>query len=83
MGRFALGSIQAQEWGVVVGFRGDGGYPAGVVSFEPARNLFHFGTLHTDDLAIALGSGLAILLLFEFAKRVFEPFGVTAPQRQR
>ena len=56
---------------------------AGVVSFEPARNLFHFGTLHTDDLAIALGSGLAILLLFEFAKRVFEPFGVTAPQRQR
>jgi Ca2+-transporting ATPase len=55
----------------------------GIVSFEPARNLFHFGPLHIDDLAIALGSGLAILVLFEFAKRVFNPFGVTASQTRR
>jgi Ca2+-transporting ATPase len=55
----------------------------GIVSFEPARDLFHFGPLHLDDLALALGSGIAILLLFEFAKRVFKPFGVTASQTQR
>jgi hypothetical protein len=36
-----------------------------------------------DDLALALGSGLAILLFFEFAKRVFNRFGVTASQTQR
>ena len=56
---------------------------AGIVLFEPARDLFHFGPLHLDDLALALGSGIAILLFFEFAKQMFKPFGVTAPQTQR
>jgi Ca2+-transporting ATPase len=55
----------------------------GIVSFEPARNLFRFGPLHLDDLALALGSGLAILLVFEFAKRIFKPYGATTSQSQR
>ena len=41
-----------------------------IVAFEPARKLFHFGPLHADDLGIALGSGLAVLLLLELAKRI-------------
>jgi Ca2+-transporting ATPase len=55
----------------------------GIVSFEPARDLFRFGPLHLDDLALALGSGLAILLFFEFAKQIFKPFEVTASQAER
>jgi Ca2+-transporting ATPase len=55
----------------------------GIVLFEPARDLFHFGPLHLDDLALALGTGFAILLIFEFAKQIFNPFGVTASQTHR
>ena len=55
----------------------------GIVSFEAARDLFRFGPLHLDDLALALGSGLAVLLLFEFAKQIFKPFEVTAAQAER
>jgi Ca2+-transporting ATPase len=32
------------------------------------RNLFHFGTLHADDLALCLGSGIACVLWFELVK---------------
>jgi Ca2+-transporting ATPase len=42
---------------------------AAILAFEPARVLFHFGQLHPDDIAVALGSGGAILLLLEFIKR--------------
>jgi hypothetical protein len=42
-----------------------------------------FGLLHTDDFAMTLGSGLAILLLFEFAKRVFNPFVVRGSQTRQ
>ncbi len=42
----------------------------GVLAFEPARGLFHFGPLHGEDVAITLGSGLGVLIILEFTKRV-------------
>ena len=42
---------------------------AGVILFPPARELFHFGPLHGDDIVVALASGLIALLLLELAKR--------------
>jgi P-type Ca2+ transporter type 2C len=47
---------------------------AGVILFPPARELFHFGPLHGDDILVALASGLIALLLLELAKRLVEPF---------
>jgi Ca2+-transporting ATPase len=49
-----------------------------IVVFEPARDLFHFGPLHTDDVTIALGSGMAVLLILAFAKRF-----ALSPRRSR
>jgi Ca2+-transporting ATPase len=40
-----------------------------VFVLSPVRELFHFGPLHADDIAIACGSGLAVLLLLGIAKR--------------
>jgi P-type Ca2+ transporter type 2C len=42
---------------------------AAIVVFRPAREMFHFGPLHPDDVAVALGSGVAILVLLGLAKR--------------
>jgi P-type Ca2+ transporter type 2C len=47
---------------------------AGVILFPPARELFHFGPLHGDDVTVALASGLIALLLLELAKRLVQPF---------
>ncbi len=33
-----------------------------------ARDLFRFGPLHADDLLLALGAGIAVLVVLEFAK---------------
>lgn len=41
-----------------------------LVAFPPARALFHFGPLHPDDVAPALGSGVAILLGLVCIKRI-------------
>ena len=46
---------------------------AGVILFPPARELFHFGPLHADDIAVALCSGIVILFLLELAKKIFHP----------
>src|SRR5262249_42026818 len=46
---------------------------AGVILFPPARELFHFGPLHGDDITVALAAGLIALLLLESAKRVVQP----------
>jgi P-type Ca2+ transporter type 2C len=46
---------------------------AGVILFPPARELFHFGPLHGDDVVVALTAGLASLFLLELAKRVVHP----------
>ena len=45
----------------------------GVILFPPARELFHFGPLHGDDILVALASGLIALLLLELAKRLVRP----------
>jgi Ca2+-transporting ATPase len=47
---------------------------AGVLLFPPARELFHFGPLHGDDVGIALASGFAALFLLELAKKLAHPF---------
>jgi Ca2+-transporting ATPase len=55
----------------------------GVILFPPARELFHFGPLHADDILVALGSGLIALLLLELAKRLTQPFfSVRHPQTE-
>jgi Ca2+-transporting ATPase len=45
----------------------------GVILFPPARELFHFGPLHADDVIMALASGLIALLLLELAKQLVQP----------
>jgi P-type Ca2+ transporter type 2C len=56
---------------------------AGVILFPPARELFHFGPLHGDDIAVALASGLIALLLLELSKRLVQPlFSVRHPQTE-
>jgi Ca2+-transporting ATPase len=47
---------------------------AGVILFPPARELFHFGPLHGDDITVAVAAGLIALLLLELAKRLVQPF---------
>ena len=54
---------------------------AAVILFPPARELFHFGPLHGDDVAVALACGLASLLLLELAKRLVHPL-LTARHRK-
>jgi Ca2+-transporting ATPase len=46
---------------------------AGVILFPPARELFHFGPLHGDDVAVALASGLAALVVLELGKYLVKP----------
>jgi Ca2+-transporting ATPase len=36
-----------------------------------ARNLFRFGPLHIDDLAVTVGAGIAILIMLELFKLLF------------
>ena len=45
----------------------------GIILFPPARELFHFGPLHADDIAVVLCSGILILFLLELAKKIFRP----------
>lgn len=40
-----------------------------IVALPPVRALFHFGPLHLDDVAIAIGCGIVVLLLLETIKR--------------
>jgi len=46
---------------------------AAVILFPPARELFHFGPLHGDDIVVTLANGLASLLLLELAKKLVHP----------
>ncbi|HET6378666.1 MAG TPA: cation transporting ATPase C-terminal domain-containing protein, partial [Methylocella sp.] len=39
------------------------------LAFSPARNLFRFGQLRSDDLAVALAAAAALVILAEFLKR--------------
>jgi len=56
---------------------------AAVILFPPAREVFRFGPLHADDLAVALGSGLLMLLLLEAAKKLAYPFVFGAASNKR
>ena len=42
---------------------------AGIVAFGPTRQLFHFGPLHANDVALVLASGSTVLILLSLAKR--------------
>jgi Ca2+-transporting ATPase len=44
-----------------------------IFSIAPARDLFGFGPLHADDLAVALLAGLAALFLLDWMKRAIGP----------
>jgi Ca2+-transporting ATPase len=66
----AFGRSNAALWWVV---GATAAILAGVILVPTARDLFHFGPLHADDIAVALGSGIAVLLLLELAKKLFHP----------
>ena len=55
----------------------------GVILFPPARELFHFGPLHADDILVALASGLIALLLPELAKRLMKPLSAARYRQVR
>jgi Ca2+-transporting ATPase len=42
---------------------------AAVVAFPPARELFHFGPLHADDVAVAFTAGIVVLVALNLIKR--------------
>ena len=42
---------------------------AALIAFEPTRALFRFGPLHLDDIAVAVASGVAILIGLDLVKR--------------
>jgi Ca2+-transporting ATPase len=42
------------------------------LAVEPARQLFRFGPLHADDLALTLCAGAGLVLLLEFLKRFWQ-----------
>jgi Ca2+-transporting ATPase len=50
-----------------------------VILFPPARELFHFGPLHADDIAVALGSGIGALVVLELAKARLRQLLTTRP----
>ncbi len=39
------------------------------LAWEPARHLFRFGQLHSDDLAVAVLAAVVLVIIMEFAKR--------------
>ncbi len=46
---------------------------AAIFSIVPARDLFSFGPLHADDVAVALLAGLSALCLLDWMKRALGP----------
>jgi Ca2+-transporting ATPase len=51
---------------------------AAALYWPPARNLFRFGTLHWDDLAVCLAAGAACLVVLELIKSRW--FRIDGPQ---
>ena len=47
------------------------------ILFPPARELFHFGPLHGDGIAVALAGGFGSLVVLELAKRLVHPWLIT------
>ena len=50
---------------------------AAALFWQPARALFHFGTLHLDDLSICIAAGVGLIVFLELAKRL--PFVTRNP----
>jgi Ca2+-transporting ATPase len=42
---------------------------AALIAFEPTRALFRFGPLHLADVAVAVASGVVILIGLDLVKR--------------
>ena len=42
-----------------------------IVAIEPGRDLFHFGPLHADDVALAVASAAVVLFTLALVKRLF------------
>ena len=47
---------------------GTGTILSAVLAFETTRQLFHFGPLHVDDVAVALASGVLVLIVLTLMK---------------
>jgi Ca2+-transporting ATPase len=43
------------------------------VSWAPAQQMFHFGPLHPDDVAISLGAGFLLLIVLDLLKPMLRP----------
>jgi len=60
-----------------------GGVTAGILAIilliPAARDLFAFGPLHGDDVAVAITAGIAALVLLDVLKRIVGP---TARRRE-
>lgn len=41
--------------------------------WPPASNLFAFGALHPDDLALTVGAGIVVLIILELLKPLLHP----------
>ena len=46
---------------------------AAILAIEPARRMFHFGPLHADDVAVAIASGVLVLMLLALSQRLCAP----------
>lgn len=47
--------------------------------WPPARELFHFGLLHPDDLAVTLGAGIVVVIVLDGLKRLSARWRQTTP----
>ena len=47
---------------------GTGAILSAVLAFEPTRQLFHFGPLHGDDVAVALAIGILVMIVLTLMK---------------
>jgi Ca2+-transporting ATPase len=47
---------------------GTGAILSAILAFEMTRQLFHFGPLHVDDVAVALASGVFVLIVLTLMK---------------
>ena len=63
------GSNRALGWVVAV----TASMLGGIMLYPPARELFHFGPLHADAIAAALGGTLALVLVLQQAKKLVGP----------
>ena len=54
-----------------------------IIAFEPMRELFHFGPLHANDIAVAVASGIAVLCLLAVAEGAVGRLGRSRADTER